>query len=198
MISWRFKGSRRIEDEVTVSRLNELIEQSNRGAPGNGHKGLRITQTPLGWVAELTARSESTVREDHPWKPYSAGNANNALAVKLIPGTINNELPNNWNGEITLNGNAEGRVVYLETNITQQGEVTGATIEESSTVPVTQAPSNNGNIPTTLYTILFSYDSSENAPTAFYSAVKTNLRVETGASESGCSTIYRNAVIVAA
>lgn len=159
---------------------------------------ISINSSDSGWTATLKKRviASEASDPDHPWKPYKPIDASSGLAIKLIPGTIGNELATNWNGEIVLSANAESKWVYLETNIDQDGTVVSAEIKTADVPPTPESPSADGTIPTTLYTGLFAYDSNETAPTHYYQAQDENLKVEIDVTQPGCADITRRVTVV--
>lgn len=156
--------------------------------------GIRVERTPFGTTLALDrkASAQEAADPDHPWKPYVV----DGLDVKLIPGTVNNRLPANWNATFALSSSQSSYWVWLEVEINQRGDVSSCSIETGASIPTPAAPGNDGTIATTLYAALFAYDSSSTGITRFYEVATENLATEVTVTDPGCEEIYRSVRLI--
>lgn len=177
---------------VPLAKWNGLID-AVRASRIVSVVGGKLQSTPLGTTIVIDGAGGAATAEDpHPWKPYNA----NGLDVRVMPGTLNNILPTNWNDDLTLSANQTGGWVWLEATINQRGDVSSCVMATGSTVPTPDAPGNDGTIPTTLYATLFSYDSSATGVTRLYPNAQQNLATEVVVTDPGCEEVYRSARII--
>lgn len=176
-----------------INAMQDLLRAIARGDNIIEGKGIRISTEPGGVIIEGRARSQTGESlPDHPWKPYVV----DGLDVKLIPGTVNNRLPGNWNATFSLSSSQSSYWVWLEATINQRGDVSSCSIETGAAIPTPAAPGNDGTIATTLYAALFAYDSSSSGVTRFYQVANENLATEVTVTDPGCEEIYRSVRLI--
>jgi hypothetical protein len=149
MINFRFQSNRRLRDEVTSTRLNALLDELRRLRPLPG-KGINVDYTGDGTRISALDQSGSFAgggsSNRHPFQITSIASSddenNNAYAITVRPGTINNLLPTGiFDGASLKQTEIGSGLQYVVLQAQSDGrQITSAAISVESSAPEAQAP----------------------------------------------------------
>lgn len=136
----RFIPGKPLLKEITADRLNSILAEIRRNKPV-GERGITVRQsanaTYIG-LAKPTTTEQKPPRE--PWSLTATKDPQNEdqYVLKVVPGTLNNILPANWDGEFVCNNTD---VYYAKAVIATDGNgITGVSIEIDTDAPGAQQP----------------------------------------------------------
>lgn len=120
----RVQTGQRLRDVLTAERFNALTELAQGSLMGQHLKagpGTRLRRGPHGTTITMKRqRPQPAVTAPHPWKIIQS----DALKVRLIPGSVNGQLPSNWTAELTVPTGADsGCLIWLEATLSAGGAV---------------------------------------------------------------------------
>jgi hypothetical protein len=129
LLDFIFKPARRIETELTVSRMEALRKAASRAQPPDAIIGGKILGTESGWTLEIPQSTGGAV-ETQPHQVLSVGEDK----ITIRNGTINNliTLPIN---EVSHTKTDSYRYVVIDVTIDGENGVTGAEYKIESTPP---------------------------------------------------------------
>lgn len=121
LLNFIFKPAKRIENELTVERMEALRKAASRAQPPDQVIGGTIIGSELGWTLEIPPSSGGGQAETQPHEVLSVGEDN----IKIRNGTINNliTLPIN---EVDHTKTDAYRYVVIDVTIDGENGVTGA------------------------------------------------------------------------
>ena len=97
------KGPRKFIEKLESLRLSIIAARPSKGS----HNGIRILQTPTGWVADVVQKKSSGAAE-YPFTVF----ASDTNEVTVTPGTVNGLLPSNVLTGLAISGSGT-EYVYL-------------------------------------------------------------------------------------